>query len=156
MNEKIFIFIIAIFIASTVVSSTPLREIERISNNTENQSWPDYETNKIFSEILEFKSLSTNQNFGYLGSYSRVVGYHTGSYPLSIVSGIENVNNNGRFKFQQDLYKLSCDEISNLNVNSVIVDRNTFNNLDLNQNFLCEKYVLNPIYDFEYIFILEK
>ncbi len=156
LNEKIFIFIIAIFIASTVVSSTPLREIERISNNTENQSWPDYETNKIFSEILEFKSLSTNQNFGYLGSYSRVVGYHTGSYPLSIVSGIENVNNNGRFKFQQDLYKLSCDEISNLNVNSVIVDRNTFNNLDLNQNFLCEKYVLNPIYDFEYIFILEK
>ena len=156
LNEKILIFIIAIFIASTVISSTPFKEIQRLSNNTENQSWPDYETNNIFSEILEIKSMSPNQNVGYLGSYSRVIGYQTETHPLSLVSGVENVNNSGKFKFQQELYKVSCDEINKLNIDYVVLDRIAFYNLALNQNYLCGKYVLNSDHSFEYIFVLEK
>ena len=156
LNEKILIFIIAIFIASTVISSTPFREIQRLSNNTEMQSWPDYETNNIFSEILEIKSMSPYKKVGYLGSYSRVVGYHTETHPLSLVSGVDNVNINGKFQFQHELYKVSCDEIFKLNIDYVVVDRVAFYNLALDQNYLCEKYVLNSDHNFEYIFILEK
>jgi len=156
LNEKILIFTIAIFIASTVISSTPYREIQRLSNDTENQSWPDYEMNNIFSEIVEIKSMSPNQNIGYLGNYSRVVGYHTDIHPLSLVSGVENVNINGKFEFQQELYKVSCDEIFRLNIDYVVVDRIAFYKLALDQNFLCEKYVLNSDHSFEYIFVLEK
>ena len=112
--------------------------------------------NNIFSEIVEIKSMSPNQNIGYLGNYSRVVGYHTDIHPLSLVSGVENVNINGKFEFQQELYKVSCDEIFRLNIDYVVVDRIAFYKLALDQNFLCEKYVLNSDHSFEYIFVLEK
>ena len=92
LNKWTFLLTASIFITSSLISASPTREFQRITNDTYGQSWPDNGLSQVLDEVLIIQSLNSEKtSYGFLGSYSRIVSYETGLYPLAIVSGAENI-----------------------------------------------------------------
>ena len=158
LNKWTLLFITSIFITSSIISASPIREFQRISNNTYGQSWPDVDLTEVLDEVVLIQSLNSGKtSYGFLGSYSRIVSYETGTYPLAVVSGVENIRKSSNFIFQNNLYQKTCSTIINKNLDVIIIDLTAYDAFDLAQTSkLCGDYSYRQNSNLKATFIFEK
>ena len=158
LNKWTLLFITSIFITSSLISASPTREFQRISNNTFGQSWPDIGLSQVLDEVVFIQSLNSEKtSYGFLGSHSRIVSYQTGTYPLAIVSGAENIRRSSNYSFQNDLYQKTCSMVTNNNLDMIIIDLTAYDAFDLGQDDkLCGNYSFQQNSNLKATFIYEK
>jgi len=113
---------------------------------------------QVLDEVLIIQSLNSEKtSYGFLGSYSRIVSYETGLYPLAIVSGAENIRRSGSYIFQNDLYQKTCSSIISKNLDMIIIDLIAYEALDLAKgDKLCGTYSFQNNPNLEATLIYEK
>lgn len=158
LNKWTFLLTASIFITSSLISASPTREFQRITNNTYGQSWPDNGLSQVLDEVLIIQSLNSEKtSYGFLGSYSRIVSYETGLYPLAIVSGAENIRRSSNYIFQNDLYQKTCSSIISKNLDMIIIDLTAYEAFDLAKgDKLCGTYSFQNNPNLEATLIYEK
>jgi hypothetical protein len=158
LNKWTLLLTASIFITSSLISASPTREFQRITNNTYGQSWPDNGLSQVLDEVLIIQSLNSEKtSYGFLGSYSRIVSYETGLYPLAIVSGVENIRRSSNYIFQNDLYQKTCSLIISKNLDMIIIDLTAYEAFDLVKgDKLCGTYSFQNNPNLEATLIYEK
>lgn len=156
INSIFFIVLISVFISSSIISSTPNREIERIMNGRDVINWPPQVQIQIVNEISAFKKALPEEKIGYLGDFSNIISYQTGLFSVANVSGVDNVKMNSNFSFQRFLYNQSCKTVDENNFDYIVTDQNATKINKLIEFELCKKYVIQEDYNYSEIFILKK
>lgn len=155
-NSIFFMVLISIFISSSVISSTPNREVERIINGRDSVNWPSQTQIQIINEVSELKKLLPNEKIGYFGDFSNIISYQTGLNGIANVSGIDNVRMKSSFNFQTYLYNQSCRFIDKEQFDYIIADEHTAIINNLSEFELCNNYVVQKEYNYSEIIILKK
>jgi len=155
-NSIFFMVLISIFISSSVISSTPNREVERIVNGRDSVNWPSQSQIQIINEVSELKNLLPGKKIGYFGDFSNIISYQTGLYGIANVSGIDNVRMESSFNFQTYLYDQSCRVAHQEQFDYIVADKNAALINNLSEFELCNNYVAQKEYNYSEIIILKK
>lgn len=145
-----FMTLIATFVSSVLISSTPYYEYKRIASTIENPNWPDSNFFKIFEEVEEFytKNNILPEEIGYFGDFSEIVEYKTGVQSLMFITGaIDVVNFQDSFDYQKNVYQQSCDIVKQFDSELIIIDNLTYERQRLSENNFCESYYVFKSYD---------
>lgn len=155
-NSIFFILLIAVFISSSIISSTPNREMQRIINGRDVANWPSQLQLEIINEVSDFKKSLSAEKIGYFGDFSNIISYQTGLFSVTNVSGIDNVKMDSVFSFQTLLYNQSCETIEENKFDYIVTDKNATKINNLVEFQLCNNYVIQEAYNYSEIFILKK
>jgi hypothetical protein len=145
-----FMTLLATFVSSVVISSTPYYEYKRIASTVENPNWPDSNFSKIFDEVEEYYTFNNilPEEIGYFGDFSEIVEYKTGVKSLMFITGaIDVVNFQDSFDYQKNVYKQSCDIVKQFDSELIIIDKLTYERQRLSENNFCESYYVYDSYD---------
>lgn len=145
-----FMILLATFVSSVLISSTPYYEYKRIASTIENPNWPDSNFFKIFEEVEEFytKNNILPEEIGYFGDFSEIVEYKTGVKSLMFITGaIDVVNFQDSFDYQKNVYQQSCDIVKQFDSELIIIDNLTYERQRLSENNFCESYYVFKSYD---------
>ena len=145
-----FMTLLATFVSSVLISSTPYYEYKRIASTVENPNWPDSNFSEIFEEVEEYYTINNilPNEIGYFGDFSEIVEYKTGVQSLMFITGaIDVVNFQDSFDYQKNVYKQSCDIVKQFDSELIIIDKLTYERQRLSENNFCESYYVYDSYD---------
>ena len=145
-----FMTLLATFVSSVLISSTPYYEYKRIASTINNPNWPDSNFSKIFEEIEKYyiKNNILPEEIGYFGDFSEIVEYKTGVKSLMFITGaIDVVNFQDSFDYQKNVYQQSCDIVKQFDSELIIIDKLTYERQRLSENNFCESYYVFDTYD---------
>ena len=155
-NSIFFILLISVFISSSIISTTPNREMQRIINGRDVANWPSQIQIDIINEISDFKKTLSGDKIGYLGDFSNIISYQTGLFSVTNVSGVDNVKMNSTFNFQTLLYNQTCETAEEKKLDYIVTDQNAAKINNLVEFELCDNYVVQEAYNYSEIVILKK